>query len=598
MKDAHSIEEYVKTLDTDVVEQAEATADLASAISDIQSTLYINSADIKNLHADFADIDYLVAKKADIGKLNADWITAGTLTADRVLLKSDDEEEGEKSLYYMLNAEALKKINPDIDLDTLTDADVAKMNDQLVEDVLYSKNVTIGGEEFRSLNQYVWLKENGTNQGIYITKVPQEQFVQNPSGGNTLIDSDGIAIRDGETSLASFKSSGAIIGETDKAHTEIDGDSTEWYLDDTHLVGGIRYGESEATYIYEESQIFNDANYGYMSTDKSFMVGKDIYIYATGMLSQNTDNPDYVGLYTFDKASKDDSEHGEGKPAIFNFDELAYHSRTNNYYNVYETQARIRTSLGTLYIPFYITFEGSDSQTGTRIHLGFRKCEPGKATTADVSHLFSVNLSLSIYKYGFFGEKVFFGSPSSEDEIVSKATNLFNDLRIGENATIEDPGTYAIQIGNSNEEGKRANSFSIDYSGNTKAAGNIYTNNHSTPIGYNSTGSGTKNNFTNNSQSELVGGLSVSPGTWLLVCRVGFPSNTTGRRFACWHNDTTDNDYYTSYSSSPPANGGYTNIQTTMAIKLDANTTLSVHAFQNSGSAMNVAYNWSIVRIA
>ena len=130
------------------------------------------------------------------------------------------------------------------------------------------------------------------------------------------------------------------------------------------------------------------------------------------------------------------------------------------------------------------------------------------------------------------------------------------------------------------------------------AAGDITANGHSTPIGYNNTGSGTKNNFPNNSQQDVVNGISVTAGTWLLICRVGFPTNATGRRFACWHNNTTAADYYTSYSTSPAASGGYTNVQTVMAIQVSGNTTFSVHAFQNSGSTMNVAYNWSIVRIA
>lgn len=153
-------------------------------------------------------------------------------------------------------------------------------------------------------------------------------------------------------------------------------------------------------------------------------------------------------------------------------------------------------------------------------------------------------------------------------------------------------------IGNGIGDNGRADAFTVDISGNVVASGDITANGHSTPIGYNNTGSGTKNNFPNNSQQELVGGISVTAGTWLLICRVGFPTNATGRRFACWHNNTTAADYYTSYSTSSAVSGGYTNIQTVMAIQVSGNTTFSVHAFQNSGSAMNVAYNWTIVRIA
>lgn len=71
-------------------------------------------------------------------------------------------------------------------------------------------------------NQYFWHTSTGTDTGAHITQIPQEEFVTTPSGGNTLIRSNGMAVRDGLIELARFTASGAQIGEDGKAHIELD----------------------------------------------------------------------------------------------------------------------------------------------------------------------------------------------------------------------------------------------------------------------------------------------------------------------------------------------------------------------------------------
>lgn len=70
-------------------------------------------------------------------------------------------------------------------------------------------------------NQYFWHTTTGTDTGAHITQIPQEQFIANPSGGNTLIRSNGIAIRNGLTELATFTASGATIGNNDTSTMRI-----------------------------------------------------------------------------------------------------------------------------------------------------------------------------------------------------------------------------------------------------------------------------------------------------------------------------------------------------------------------------------------
>lgn len=65
---------------------------------------------------------------------------------------------------------------------------------------------------------YFWVDSSGA----HVTQVPKETFLASPQGGNTLIDSNGLQVRDGPTTLASFENTGAQIGQTGETHAEID----------------------------------------------------------------------------------------------------------------------------------------------------------------------------------------------------------------------------------------------------------------------------------------------------------------------------------------------------------------------------------------
>lgn len=57
-------------------------------------------------------------------------------------------------------------------------------------------------------NQYFWHTETGEDTGSHITEIPQERFLASPGngGGNLLLRSNGIAIRNGLSELATFSS--------------------------------------------------------------------------------------------------------------------------------------------------------------------------------------------------------------------------------------------------------------------------------------------------------------------------------------------------------------------------------------------------------
>ena len=71
--------------------------------------------------------------------------------------------------------------------------------------------------------QHFWFTETGTDTGAHITEVTQDEWndtngVNYHSGGNLLARSNGIAVRDGLTELATFTSNAATIGKVNEAH--------------------------------------------------------------------------------------------------------------------------------------------------------------------------------------------------------------------------------------------------------------------------------------------------------------------------------------------------------------------------------------------
>ena len=118
-------------------------------------------------------------------------------------------------------------------------------------------------------NQYFWHTETGSDTGAHITEIPREDFLDDPTsgGGNTLIRSNGVAIRDGLTELSTFGAFGAQLGKEDTAHilltnagmTGVSSDSTETFR--------ISVGDYTGTAkISESSGIIENAN-----TNKSIL---------------------------------------------------------------------------------------------------------------------------------------------------------------------------------------------------------------------------------------------------------------------------------------------------------------------------------------
>lgn len=94
--------------------------------------------------------------------------------------------------------------------------------------------VETGGETA----QYFWHNTTdsgaGEGAGAHITQIPQEDFVADPAngGGNTLITTNGMAVRDGLEELAVFSADEIRIGAIDDAKTVIRSENTTLYTAD------------------------------------------------------------------------------------------------------------------------------------------------------------------------------------------------------------------------------------------------------------------------------------------------------------------------------------------------------------------------------
>lgn len=105
-------------------------------------------------------------------------------------------------------------------------------------------------------NQYFWFTSSGTDTGAHISEKTRAQFIASPSGGNLLARSNGIAVRDGLTELATFSASGvdinnggasvasfgttARVGKTSAFNTTVTGTEINFYNGST-WGGSISY---------------------------------------------------------------------------------------------------------------------------------------------------------------------------------------------------------------------------------------------------------------------------------------------------------------------------------------------------------------------
>ena len=398
------------------------------------------------------------------------------------------------------------------------------------------------------------------NTGAHVTEVTQEEW-NDPadpnyhSGGNTLITTQGMAIRNGLVNLAEFGASGATIGVSGSqiAHlgygpgTDSGGGTSDapYYTFGTR--GGSFYGTYDSTFYYEKHDV---VLYGNPQT-------RYVCIKRTGSGHSPTETDywrKFIGNYSVAEGANTSStgwaSHAEGTMSMA----LGPGAHAENE----------STALGQL-----AHSENRSTSSGYCSHSeGWSSVASGKYSHAQ-----------------------------NEGTITSsESQTALGKYNIEDNAD-----TYACIIGNGTSGNARSNALTVKWSGDVEAAGSITAEGHDSPIGYragnnNGTWSVPNSSETNVPSANLTP-LTLTPGGWIVFAQAEFSSNATGRRFIEITTSISGNIGRSAVSQNA-VSGGSTRMLTTTYLKLTTTQDVTIRVYQNSGSARSTDFNLAAVRIA
>lgn len=162
--------------------------------------------------------------------------------------------------------------------DEKAEAADAKATETEEELIRVRKTATQAKEIAADTNQYFWVTEEGTDTGTHITEVAQDSFTdpeseEYHSGGNLLARTNGIAIREGLSELATFDANGieffgeggsiaefgidgARIGQTGGTRTEMRSNSLKLIANDVNGAY-VDFSDLSADGYYEDEMIID-----------------------------------------------------------------------------------------------------------------------------------------------------------------------------------------------------------------------------------------------------------------------------------------------------------------------------------------------------
>lgn len=142
-------------------------------------------------------------------------------------------------------------------------------------------------------NQYFWFTSSGTDTGAHISEKTQAQFIASPSGGNLLARSNGIAVRDGLTELATFGASNARIGRTNAPNVDITTTSITM-SDGTHTAYELKTstGAIKVTRTYNQSlpEIYDEV-------EEDINIGRTMSAFTSAVVKFSVNGTNYTKTY-------------------------------------------------------------------------------------------------------------------------------------------------------------------------------------------------------------------------------------------------------------------------------------------------------------
>lgn len=457
--------------------------------------------------------------------------------------------------------------------------------------------------------QHFWFTETGADTGAHITEVTQDEWedISDPNyhaGGNLLARTNGIAVRDGMTELASFGASGAVIGQnaSGKSRTEVSTSGMQIIQNvsgvDTqiaHLGYGIGYDYSGDP-VTAPFYAIGTRKSGSIVGNYSLVEG--INNTASGYCSQATGQDTYaLGPFSHSEGegtqAQYDWSHAEGQTTTAGGS--GSHSEGKNtaatgafsHAEGDETKAQSESSHAegdsTTASGFAAHAEGSLTKATT-----FNTHAEGVFTTAsgNSSHAEGVHATAS-------------GDYSHVQNYYTVADQSYQTA-IGKYNTTGNTNNLFV-VGNGTADNARSDAFTVDKSGNVVAAGDLTAANIGVFL-YHLPSSVS----CNTGRYYQVAYLALAPGLWLIDCNAYFPStNTTGTRQILV---TTDTSGYNNVTTAPSVYGNITRDvlaginagqypQAHFPVSISANTTFRLIAYQGSGSTISVAGRMYAVRV-
>ena len=174
----------------------------------------------------------------------------------------------------------------------------------------------------------------------------------------------------------------------------------------------------------------------------------------------------------------------------------------------------------------------------------------------------------------------------------------------------EEYGHYALIIGNGYNNASsqyipvRSNALTVDWDGNTVAAGRITAQGHSSPIGDRASGrkTGTYSCASGTSwvsvPTNSLTRLTLGVGVWIVTGHAQFASSNNGRRSLCIYNFTDSNRLDRSVVNNAAISGTTVNLASMAIVVPTTDITVGLQVQQNSGSSNSIDLVLEAVRIA
>lgn len=332
-----------------------------------------------------------------------------------------------------------------------TRAEVAVEQTAVVEKVVRAVQKAVASVSRIAGNtaQYFWHTEEGTDTGVHITEIPKEEFLEDPSngGGNLLARSNGIAVRDGLTEVATFGADGVRIGKDNGAHSTLDSGGQKIYARNGDIVlSHIGYGEAQGT-----SGNISQGPFYTMGQRRTALYSYDSSeTYDVGDIRRHYDSDNIIRNYV----CKEKIE----VPEAWNRDHWSYYI---GHYSHAEGNNTTASGSGA-------HSEGYDSKAiGDYSHAeGY-----GSKAIAAYSHAegrYTVSSDTYAHAEGF---------NSVASGYVSHAQNLGTVAAYGSQTAIgrynDNKSANLFEIGNGTADNARSNALEVDWSGNITIAGDL-----------------------------------------------------------------------------------------------------------------------------